>query len=149
MSNGQNPHDEPEAGPGSPTPPASSPPSYRKHPLVRKQGAWGLWWLVVITLGINYFVWFARINRELAAVLQTEVPADGEWWSQLIPVYGVIGLARTAKRVNAAHAAVGSPTRVGVFVTWFWATIWFGSQTRYLQRRVNTLHDVLAAKASG
>lgn len=148
MSNAQNPHEAREAEPLSPTLPASSPLSSRQDPLVRKQGAWGLWWLVVITFGINYFVWYARINRELAAVLQTEVPSDGEWWSQLIPVYGVIGLARTAKRVNAAHAAVGSPTRVGVFVTWFWATIWFGSQTRYLQRRLNTLHDVLAGRAS-
>jgi hypothetical protein len=112
---------------------------------VRKQGAWGLWWLVVITFGIYYYVWYSRINRELATVLRTNVPADGEWWSQLIPIYGLIGLARTAKRLSAAHAALGSPTRVGVFVSWFWAPAWFASQTRYLQRRINILHDVIAA----
>ncbi len=116
--------------------------------VVRKQGAWGLWWLVLITGGIYYYVWYARINRELAEVLGTPVPADGQWWSQLIPIFNLVGLARTAKRVNAAHVAVGSPTRVSVFVTWFWAPAWYVSQTRYLQRRINVLHDVLAATSA-
>jgi hypothetical protein len=128
--------------------PAGPPASYQSVAPVRKQGAWGLWWLVGITFGIYYYVWYARINRELAAVLRTEVPSDGQWWSQLIPIYNLIGLARTAKRVNAAHAEAGSPTRVGIFVTWFWAPAWFASQTRYLQRRINILHDVLAGRAA-
>jgi hypothetical protein len=129
--------------PGLATPPPGYP--YPQAPLIRKQGAWGLWWLVLITCGIYYYIWYARINRELATVLRQNVPADGQWWCQLIPIYNLIGLARTAKRVNAAHAAVGSPTRVGVFTTWFWAAGWFASQTRYLQRRINILHDVLAS----
>ncbi|MDQ1746038.1 MAG: hypothetical protein QOD07_301 [Frankiaceae bacterium] len=116
---------------------------------VRKQGAWGLWWLVGLTCGVYYYIWYSRVNRELARVLGIAVPSDGQWWCQLIPVYNLIGLARTAKRLNEAHARVGSPTRVGVFVTWFWAPPWFGSQTRYLQRRMNILHDVLAAKSVG
>jgi hypothetical protein len=115
--------------------------------LIRKQGPWGLWWLVGITLGVYYYVWYARINRELCAVLGHDVPSNGQWWSQLIPFYNLVGLAKTAGRVNAAHAAVGSPTRVSSFTAWFWAPIWFGSHTRYLQRRINILHDVVAAKA--
>ena len=114
---------------------------------VRKQGAWGLWWLVAVTFGIYYYVWYGRVNQEIARVLGTEVPSDGTWWSQLIPVYNLIGLARTAKRLNEAHARVGSPTRVSIVVAWLWAPWWFGSQTRYLQRRINILHDVLAAKS--
>lgn len=117
--------------------------------VVRKQGAWGLWWLVAVTCGIYYYVWYSRVNKELARVLGAEVPADGQWWAQLIPVYNLIGLARTAKRLNEAHARVGSPTRVGVFVACLFAPWWFGSQTRYLQRRLNILHDVLAAKSVG
>jgi hypothetical protein len=131
----------------APTPVAQQAPGFQAT-TIRKQGAWGLWWLVVITAGIYYYVWYARINRELAAVQRTQVPSDGRWWSQLIPIYGLIGLARTAKRLNAAHAAFGSPTRVGVFTTWFWAALWFSSHTRYLQRRINILHDVLAARAT-
>jgi hypothetical protein len=114
---------------------------------IRKQGPWGLWWLTGLTFGIYYVVWYHRINRELCSVLGRDVPADGQWWSQLVPVYGLVGLARTAGRVNAAHAAVGSPTRVGSFMTWFLAPMWFGSQTRYLQRRINILHDISAAKS--
>ncbi len=115
--------------------------------VVRKQGAWGLWWLVGITFGVYYFVWYSRINRELSAILNSDVPADGAWWSQLIPIYNFVGLAKTAGRVNSAHAAVGSPTRVGSFMSWFLAPCWFASQTRYLQRRINILHDVIAAKS--
>jgi hypothetical protein len=32
-------------------------------------------------------------------------------------------------------------------MTWFLVPLWFGSHTRYLQRRINILHNVLAAKA--
>ncbi len=116
--------------------------------MIKKQGAWGLWWLCIITFSVYYFVWYSRINRELSHVLGIARPFNGSGWSQIIPFYGLYGLSQTAKRVNAAHAKVGSPTRVSPFVTWFWATGWFGSQTRYLQRRINVLHDVLAAKAT-
>jgi hypothetical protein len=144
MSDTQSPEYAPLAAQQAPAP-AHQPTGYPQAAPVRKQGAWGLWWLVGITFGIYYYIWYARINRELAAILRTDVPSDGQWWSQLIPIYNLVGLARTAKRVNAAHTSVGSPTRVGVFVTWFWAPAWFGSQTRYLQRRINILHDILAA----
>ena len=111
----------------------------------RKQGPWGLWWLTGITFSIYYFVWYARINREFSTILGHDVPANGRWWNQLIPFWNLVGLAKTAGRLNAAHAAMGSPTRVGSFMTWFLAPAWFGSQTRYLQRRINILHDVIAS----
>lgn len=112
---------------------------------IRKQGAWGLWWLCAITLGIYYLVWFDRINKELAAFTGNQRAAWTRWWSQLIPIYGLIALHRTAKRLNEAHARIGSPTRVSPFVTWFWAAGWFASHTRYLQRRINILSDVQAS----
>ena len=116
---------------------------------VRKQGAWGLWWLCGITFGVYYCIWYQRINQELTAVSGQPSDATCQWWSQLIPFYGFYALAKTAGRVNAAHTAVGSPTRVSSAVAWFWAPGWFGSQTRYLQRRINILHDVLASRTSG
>ena len=114
---------------------------------IRKQGAWGLWWLCGITVFVYYFVWYARINRELSSVLGHDVPANGRWWCQLIPIYSFVGLAKTAGRLNEAHAKLGSPTRVDSFMTWFLAPIWFTSQTRYLQRRMNILHDVAASQS--
>jgi hypothetical protein len=77
---------------------------------VRKQGAWGLWWLTVITLTVYYFFWYHRVNKELAGWLNVRQGAKCAWWSQLIPFLNLVGLSRTAKRVNAAHAQVGSPT---------------------------------------
>ena len=114
---------------------------------IRKQGAWGLWWLTVITCGIYYLVWYQRINTELASATGQEQPAWAQWWSQIIPFYGLVGLHHTAKRLNEAHTAAGSTTQVSPFVTWFWAPAWFGSHTRYLQRRINTLADVTSARA--
>lgn len=102
----------------------------------------------MITCVIYYFVWYSRINKELSAVLGTPVPADGKWWSQIIPIFSIVSLARTAGRVNAAHAAVGSEIRVGVFKAVVLAPIWFASHTRYLQRRINTLADIIAAQSA-
>jgi hypothetical protein len=114
--------------------------------MVRKQGPWGLWWLVGITAGVYYVIWYARINRELSAVLGIEVPSDGQWWAVFVPVFNLIGLARTATRLNEAHARMGSGTRVSPFMAWFLAPVWYQSQTRYLQRRMNVLADVLSAR---
>lgn len=114
---------------------------------VRKQGAWSLWWLTIITLTVYYFVWYDRVNRELVAALGgNKVPPDGRWWSQIIPFYGLVALARLAGRLNAALADVGSPTRVGSTMTWLWAPLWYGSHTRYIQRRLNILHDIQASR---
>lgn len=116
------------------------------HQPIRKQGAWGLWWLTIITLSVYYFIWYHRINRELAAALDAPVPANGAWWSQIIPFYNLYGLSKTAKRVNAAHERVGSPTRISPVMTWLWSAIWFGSHVRYVQRRMNILHDIQATR---
>lgn len=114
---------------------------------VRKQGAWGLWWLCLVTFGIYYFIWYDRINKELTSITGTPKDATCAWWSQLIPFYSLYALAKTAGRVNAAHVALGSTTRVSPFVTWFWAPAWYASQTRYLQRRINILHDIQSSRS--
>ena len=113
----------------------------------RKQGTWGLWWLCLITLSIYYLIWYGRLNSELSRILNEPLPANGNWWNQLIPIWNLVGLSASAKRLNVAHAKVGSPTRVGPVTAWLWAPSWFASQTRHLQRRINILHDVLVAKA--
>jgi hypothetical protein len=115
---------------------------------VRKQGAWGLWWLVGLSCGIYYFVWYQRINNELIAVTGEPRSLEHEWYSQIIPIFSIIAMWKTAERVNNAHAAMGSPTRVSPPMAAILAPIWFGSQTRYLQRRMNTLADVQTMAAA-
>jgi hypothetical protein len=117
--------------------------------MVRKQGAWGVWWLSMLTISIYYLVWYGRINRELCAVLGTEVPSDGKAWSQIVPIFGIIGLARTAERLNQALAQAGSTERVSPLTACLLAPIWFASHPRYLQRRLNALADALAARSTG
>lgn len=113
---------------------------------IRKQGAWGLWWLTMITFGIYYLVWYDRINGELAAFMGSEREGWTRWWAQIIPFYGLVGLSRTAKRLNQAHGMVNSPVTVSPVMTWLWAPAWFASHTRYLQRRINTLSDIQASR---
>ncbi|WP_026919499.1 DUF4234 domain-containing protein [Gordonia shandongensis] len=116
--------------------------------MIRKQGPWSLWWLTGITLGIYYFVWYQRVNDELVAMTGRPAESWGAWWSQLVPIYGAVGLHHTAVRLNDAHAAIGSPTRVSPTVAWLWAPVWFGSHTRYLQRRMNLLADAHAVRGA-
>jgi hypothetical protein len=115
---------------------------------IRKQGAWGLWWLAGLTFGIYYCVWYQRINNELLAVTGEPRDLTCEWYSQLIPFYNIYALWLTAERVNKAHISVGSPTRVAPVTAAILAPFWFSSQTRYLQRRINILHDIQASAAS-
>jgi hypothetical protein len=127
----------------APTSPHAITPTQTFNP-IKKRSPWGGWWLMVITCGVYYFVWYHKVNAELAAVTGQRQAPWGQWWNQIIPVWGLFGLHHTAVRLNNAHAAVGSSVRVSPGVAWFWAPIWFGSQARYLQRRINQLGDILS-----
>lgn len=115
--------------------------------MLTKQGAWGLWWLCLLTAGVYYLMWFQRTNRELCAGLGQAVGGNGKWWSQFIPFYAASSRRATARRLNELAIQFGSPTRVAPWTFSTWSMWWFCSQTRYLQRRVNVLHDVVAAQA--
>lgn len=112
----------------------------------RQQGTIGLWWLSFITLGICYLTWYQRVNGELADLLGEKRPANGTWWSQLIPVYSWVGLYATAVRVNRVIALVGTNQKpVGTFQIWFWRPFWFFTPHTCIQKRMNGLHYALAA----
>ncbi|MFD3506546.1 hypothetical protein [Nocardia sp. NPDC058666] len=116
---------------------------------IKQRSPWGGWWLIVITAGIYYFVWFHKVNAELAAATGQQHAAWGKWWNQIIPIWGIIGIYRTAVRVNEAHAARGSSVSVSPVVAWLVAPAWFFSHQRYLQRRINSLGDIIGAQNSG
>jgi hypothetical protein len=116
--------------------------------MLTKQGAWGLWWLCLLTVSIYYLVWYQRTNRELCAMLGREAQGNGKWWSQFIPFYAGRSRRATARRLNDLAIQLGSPTRVAPWTFSMWSLLWFGSHTRYLQRRINILHDVMAAHAA-
>ena len=106
----------------------------------RTRDAWAVWILSIVTLGVYYLVWYHKINRELrlfAPDVVTVNPALAVL-AQLVPIVNLVSLAKTAARLNAAHASVDSPVRVSGGIAILGA-FWFVSQTRYLQRRLNTL----------
>jgi hypothetical protein len=111
----------------------------------RTQDAWAVWLLSIVTLGIYYLVWYYRINRELGLFAPAAVTVSPGLavLAQLVPIVNLVGLARTAGRLNAAHASVGSAVRVSAGVTVLGA-FWYASQTRYLQRRLNRLWETKA-----
>lgn len=107
-----------------------------------KRSAWAVWWLSGLTFGIYYLVWYYKINAELRAFAPEAIivsPAKATW-AQILPIFAWVSLAHTSARLNEAHRAIGSPVRVSGGVS-ILGTLWFNSQTRYLQRRMNSLWD--------
>lgn len=113
-----------------------------------KRNAFATWLLIGITLGIYALVMYERLNRELADTLNqpTDIvpvrgapsrPAWSRWWSQFIPVYGIVGIHRTALRVNmyAGHKVI-SPT-----ASWLWWSWFFVGSYPYLQIGANRAVD--------
>lgn len=117
-----------------------------KSLLIEKTSPWGVWWLVGITLGVYYFFWYEKVNRELALVSEKPREAWTQWWSQLIPFYNFVGLHHTAKRLNSEIEHRGVFGQVSTAVAWFWSPAWFGTHVVYLQRRINFLHNLLISK---
>lgn len=103
-----------------------------------RKNAFVVWLLVGLTLGVYGLYMFHRLNRELAAALQLPQTPTLKWYSQLVPVWGVVGLHVTAKRVNRAadNIKVVSPTAVWLFWSWFFV----GPYAR-LQAAINKVSD--------
>ncbi|HST49857.1 DUF4234 domain-containing protein [Jatrophihabitans sp.] len=115
-----------------------------------RRSAWGVWWLSALTFGIYYLVWYYKINAELRAFAPeaVEVSPGKAVLAQLLPIFAWVSLAHTSTRLNNAHRAINSPVRVsgGVAIL---GTFWFNSQTRYLQRRLNSLWDAQDTLSAG
>jgi len=114
----------------------------QRRPVGTRRSAWGVWWLSGLTFGIYYLYWYYKINAELRAFAPEAVKVDPAlaMLAQLLPIFAWVSLANTSTRLNEAHRAISSPVRVsgGVAIL---GTFWFNSQTRYLQRRLNSLWD--------
>lgn len=130
----------PPAPMGAPMAPAGTLQGQRRVGKIRSP--WGVWWLSYLTCGIYFLVWYAKINRELMefAPEAVQVKPGLAVLAQFFPIIGWVSLSHTAGRINAAHAAVGAQGTAsgGMAIL---SSLWIGSQTRYLQRRINHLWD--------
>lgn len=123
-------------------PQSSSVQSGARRRVGMKRGAWAVWWLSALTLGIYYLVWYYKINAELRAFAPevVDVNPGKATVAQILPIFSWVSLAHTSARLNDAHRAINSPVRVSGGMS-ILGTFWFNSQTRYLQRRLNSLWD--------
>lgn len=105
----------------------------------KQRSPWGVWWLSLITFGIYYLVWYVRINKEIALMShgQISVKTGGLWFSQIVPIACWVSLANTSQRLAQVQTMQGHPVTTSGGMTVL-SSFWFGSQTRYLQRRLNT-----------
>lgn len=119
------------------------------RPIGKVRSPWSVWWLCYLTLGIYYLVWYVKLNKELARAAgpDVQVQSFGLWFSQCVPIAYWISLAHTTERLNTAQHRNGTaPTAsAGMAIL---GTFWFISQTRYLQRRANSLWHFMEQQQS-
>lgn len=118
-------------------------------PVGKIRSPWAVWWLSGLTLGIYYLVWYVKLNKEVAraAGCDVTVGALGLWLSQCVAIANWVGLAHTAQRLTTALERAGEVPTVSKGRT-ILASLWFWSQTRYLQRRANQLWLALENQAA-
>jgi hypothetical protein len=118
-------------------------------PIGRIRSPWAVWCLCLVTVGVYYLVWYVRLNKEIAraAGVDVRVGTLGLWLSQCLPVVGWVSLAHTAGRLATAQERAGADRSVSTGKTLL-ASLWFGSHSRYLQRRANDLWRTLEERAA-
>jgi hypothetical protein len=116
-------------------------------PIGKMRSPWAVWWLSGLTVGVYYLIWYVRVNKELARAAGADIAVStfGLWASQCLPVVCWVSLAHTARRLGAAQQHAGMTPTVSS-LTAVTSSLWFGSHTRYLQRRANRLWQHLAAQ---
>ena len=113
-------------------------------PIGKNRSPWAVWCLSAVTLGVYYLVWYVRLNKEIARVAGVDVAVGtvGLWLSQCVPIASWVGLAHTAQRLRTAQERAGVEPSVSAGRT-ILTSLWFGSQTLYLQRLANELWQAL------
>lgn len=110
---------------------------------VKYRSPWGSYLLSIITFGIYYLVWYAKVNKEIAALTGTiKVGTVGLVISQCVFPFNWVSLANTSGRLTALQAKHNLPptTTAGMMILSNW---WFGSNVRYMQRRLNNTYRAI------
>ena len=109
--------------------------------------------LGIVTLGIYYFVWYFKVNKEMAELGQakgteecgtspaTSLMALLVGWLILVPPF--VSTYRSCKRLNASEKAVGNPEGIEAPLLWL-LFIFIGPVGHYLFQR--NLNRVLQAQ---
>jgi hypothetical protein len=110
--------------------------------------------LGIVTLGIYYFLWYFKVNKEMAELGQangteecgtspgTSLMAILLGWILIVPPF--VSLYRSCKRLNASERTVGAPEGIEAPLLWL-LFIFIGPVGHYLFQR--NLNRVLEAQA--
>jgi hypothetical protein len=109
--------------------------------------------LGIVTLGIYYFVWYFKVNKEMAELGQakgteecgtsptTSLMALLFGWIIIVPPF--VSMYRSCKRLNASERVVGTPEGIEAPLMWL-LFIFIGPVGHYLFQR--NLNRVLQAQ---
>jgi len=112
--------------------------------------------LGIITLGIYYFVWYYKVNKEMAQLGQakgtdecgtspaTSLMALLFGWIIIVPPF--VSTYKACKRLNASEKVVGAPEGIEAPLLWL-LFIFIGPVGHYLFQR--NMNRVLEAQAAG
>jgi drug/metabolite transporter (DMT)-like permease len=102
---------------------------------------WGVWLLVVLTLGIYGLYWYYKVNAEARDYEQTVNVHPGlSVLAVFIPIAGIVSFVRTGGRIDQAQRASGSRYRcsglVGIILM-----LLAGVGIVYYQSQLNNVWD--------
>jgi hypothetical protein len=110
---------------------------------VKYRSPWVAYLLSMVTIGIYYIVWHVKVNQEIAQMHGgMRVGNVGLALSQFVWPCNWISLANTSNRLTTLQAKHGitPTTTAGMMILSNW---WFGSNVRYMQRRLNATYREL------
>ena len=126
-----------------------------RHPL-------GAFVLVFLTLGIYYFVWYYKVNRELRDLGRavgaehrlgsspgTSLLAITVGWLIIVPPF--VSFYKTFRRIEAAQEVTGTTERVSVvlgFVLYLFGLLLFPVEVIYAQSELNRVWRADIARAA-
>ncbi|MEY9928073.1 hypothetical protein ABH926_002707 [Catenulispora sp. GP43] len=119
----------------------------------KKRQPWGVWGLTIITLGVYYYVWWYKVNREtrdfdnsinVNPALSVLAWIPGSYL--VIPPF--VSAYRTGKRIAQVQAAAGLPATcsggLGILLA-----ILFSTHTVYYQGQLNKVWDSYPGAGEG
>ena len=119
----------------------------------KKRQPWGVWGLTIITLGIYYYVWWYKVNREtrdfdnqinVNPALSVIAWIPGAYL--LIPPF--VSAYRTGTRIAQAQAAAGLPATCSGGLGILFAIL-FSTHTVYYQGQLNKIWESYPGATEG
>ena len=113
----------------------------------KKRSPFGAWLLVIPTIGVYYFVWYYKVNKELRQYLNDDSIKPGLLTlSLIVPIWNYYTIYKTGERVGRAEQRAGLTSSVQPILGLV-AAIVAGLHIVYYQTELNKVWE--AARSAG